>query len=122
MIGLKRFIPSIVLLLVLQGMVTVFQSSAEEIPTLLVQHETKGKDVLVECIVTGISFRESNQSSQKIGKMVIWVDGKRNREVTTAAFIIKGLSQGTHKVRLEVVKLNNEPYGLVKEFMVNVPN
>ncbi|WML56899.1 hypothetical protein [Neobacillus sp. PS2-9] len=118
---MKRFIPSIVLLLLLQGMLTIFHSSAQEIPTLMVQHETKGKDVLVECIVTGISFRESNQSSQKIGKMVIWIDGKRNREVTTAAFIIKGLPQGTHKVRLEVVKLNNEPYGLVKEFMVNVP-
>ncbi|MEO2074923.1 MAG: hypothetical protein ABGX20_05965 [Bacillus sp. (in: firmicutes)] len=118
---MKKIILSIVLLLFMNGIVLAVHSNAQEIPSLFVQHETKGKDVLVECIVTGISFRQSDQESQKIGKLVVWIDGRRNKEVTAAAFIITGLSPGAHNIRLEVVKLNNEPYGLAKEFMVNVP-
>ncbi|MFK9092303.1 hypothetical protein [Bacillus salipaludis] len=101
--------------------VPVFYQYSKEFPSLFVQHETKGNQVFVECIVNGISFRESDHSKQKVGKMIVWVDGKRNSEVTSAAFIIKGLSPGGHKLKLEVVKLNNDPYGLAKEFMVNIP-
>ncbi|WHY79218.1 hypothetical protein QNH20_08825 [Neobacillus sp. WH10] len=101
--------------------VPVYKQSLKEIPSLFVHHEIKGKQILVECIINGVSFRESDHSKQKIGKMIVWVDGKKNSEVTSAAFIIKGLSPGVHKLKLEVVKLNNEPYGLTKEFIVNIP-
>jgi hypothetical protein len=101
--------------------VPVNYQNSKEIPSLFVQHEIKGNHVLIECIVTGISFRESDDSKQKIGKMVVWIDGEKNTEVAAAAFIIKGLSTGRHKVMLEVVNLNNQPYGLTKEFMVNIP-
>ncbi|MCM2533520.1 hypothetical protein NDK43_15410 [Neobacillus pocheonensis] len=53
--------------------------------------------------------------------MVVYIDGLRTQEATSAAFIIKGLSPGNHKIKLEVVKLNNEPYGLMKELLVNIP-
>jgi hypothetical protein len=86
-----------------------------------VQYETKGNNVFVECILTGISFRESDKSKQKIGKMVVWIDGRKKQEVTSAAFIVKGLSPGNHKLKLEVVQLNNESYGIMKEFLVNIP-
>jgi len=92
-----------------------------EIPSLFVQYQTKGNNLLVECILTGISFREADQSQKKQGKLVVWIDGKRSQEATSAAFIIKGLSPGDHKLKLEVVKMNNQPYGLVKEFMVKIP-
>lgn len=100
--------------------VPVYNQNLREIPSLFVQHKTNGNQVLVECIVNGVSFRESDHSKQKIGKMIVWVDGKRNTEVTSAAFIIKDLRPGGHKIKLEVVKLTNEPYGLTKEFMVNI--
>ncbi|MBO0959234.1 hypothetical protein J1P26_05765 [Neobacillus sp. MM2021_6] len=103
------------------NLIPVYNQNSREIPSLFVQHKIKGNQLLVECIVNGISFRESDHSRKKTGKMVVWVDGKRNTEVTSAAFIIKGLSPGEHKVKLEVVKLTNEPYGLAKEFMVNIP-
>jgi hypothetical protein len=149
--GLKGILPTIVLVIFLNGLVTgcqrdlpkpetkpkvvpidlttvknkelvsVFYTSAQEIPSIFVQHQLKGNDVLIECIVTGISFRDNNQRGQKTGKIVVLVDGKRNSVVTAAAFIIKGLNQGRHRIKLEVVNLNNEPYGLMKEFMVNVP-
>ena len=35
--------------------------------------------------------------------------------------LLKVFSPGSHKVKLEVVNLNNESYGLSKEFMVNIP-
>jgi len=150
-IRLKRIVPFIILLFLLAGIVSgcqkellkpetepkivsmdlssyfhaeivpVYNQNLKEIPSLFIQHEIKGNQVLVECIVNGVSFRESDHSKQKIGKMIVWVDGKKYSEVTSAAFIIKGLSPGGHKLKLEVVKLNNEPYGLTKEFIVNIP-
>ena len=150
-IRLKRIVPFIILLFLLAGIiigcqknlpkpgmkpkivsmdqlsyyhaeiVPVYNQNIKEIPSLFVQHEIKGNQILVECIVNGVSFRESDHAKQKIGKMIVWVDGKKNSEVTSAAFIIKGLSPGVHKMKLEVVKLNNESYGLTKEFIVNIP-
>jgi hypothetical protein len=96
------------------------QNSVEK-PTLFVQYQARGTNVMVECILTGISFRESDSSKEKLGKMVVWVDDKKFQEVSTAAFIVKGLTPGNHKVKLEVIDLNNRPYGLTKEFMVNIP-
>ncbi|TDK64948.1 hypothetical protein E2K98_01495 [Bacillus salipaludis] len=95
--------------------------NSEEKPSLFVQYKTRGTNVMVECILSGISFRESDSSKEKLGKMVVWVDDRKFQEVSTAAFIVKGLTPGNHKVRLEVIDLNNRPYGLTKEFMVNIP-
>ena len=115
---MKRFIP---LGLIILLSVFILGFNKQEFPSLYVKHHTKGNQVMVECIVTGISFRESDHNKQKVGKMVVWVDGKKNLEIASAAFIIKNLSPGSHTFKLEVVKLNNEPYGLDKEFMVNIP-
>jgi hypothetical protein len=96
-------------------------SNNEGIPALFVQYESKGNNVFVECIVTGVTFREKDQSNRKAGKVIVWVDGKKSQEVSSAAFIIKDLATGNHKLKLEVVDLHNKPYGLTKEFMVNIP-
>ncbi|XJZ28382.1 hypothetical protein ACF5W4_06205 [Bacillota bacterium Lsc_1132] len=94
---------------------------SNESPSLSVQYETRGQNVFVECIVTGISFRESDRSKQKIGKILISIDGRQKQEASGAAFIIKGLTAGSHHVKLEVVNLENKPYGLSEEFTVSVP-
>lgn len=96
-------------------------SVVTEIPSLTVQHHIKGRDVLVECIVTGISFRNEEQTNKKIGKLIVWIDAKRHSDVTSAAFIIKGLTPGIHTIKLEMVKLNNERYGLTQDFLVKIP-
>ncbi|MCM3568783.1 hypothetical protein [Neobacillus mesonae] len=90
------------------------------IPELMVQHKIKGNIVLVECIVNGITFRQSDHKNQKVGKIIVWIDGQRTSEVDAAAFIIKGLKPGTHNIKLEVVNLKNVPYGLNKEFSVRI--
>lgn len=103
------------------GVFPVYSQNPNEIPSFVVHYKIRGKNVFVECVLTGISFRESDQSKQKVGKLLVWIDGMRTKEVTSAAFIMKGLSPGDHKVKLEVVNLNNIPYGLTKEFLVNIP-
>ncbi|MFP7296011.1 hypothetical protein [Neobacillus niacini] len=93
----------------------------EKTPSFFVQSNTKGKDVFVECILSGISFRQSDKKGQKTGKLLIWIDGKKTREVNAAAFIIKDLSPGKHEIKLEVIDLENKSYGLTNKFLVNIP-
>jgi hypothetical protein len=120
---MKKHLPQAVLLILLLGILSGFNhvSPRTEMPSLYVHHYIKGDQVLINCIVSGISFRETDHSQQKVGKFVVWIDGKKSTEVRAAAFIIKDLSPGRHKVKLEVVSLNNVPYGLAKELMVNIP-
>lgn len=92
----------------------------EETPSLFVKHQTKDHNVFVECIVTGVSFRGTDPSQQKTGKMIVWIDGKKRDEVSQAAFMIKQLPNGNHLIKLEVVSLQNNPYGLSKEFLVKI--
>lgn len=127
---MKRYIELTILSILLTGILSGFQKSpvlpivskySENSPSLYVQSRTKGNNVFVECILSGISFRQSDQHDRKVGKLVIWLDGKRTKEVNSAAFIIKGLPPGEHTVKLEVVDLKNVPYGITKEFLVNIP-
>ncbi|MEH6995135.1 hypothetical protein V7075_20905 [Neobacillus drentensis] len=123
---IKLTILSIFLVSILSGFQAsnvspVFSENSDKTPAFFVQSKTNGKDVFVECILSGISFRQSDQNGQKVGKLVIWVDGKRTKEVYAAAFIIKGLPPGEHEVKLEVVDLHNKSYGLTSEFLVNIP-
>lgn len=103
--------------------IPVDQETIKQNPTrsLFVQHKIKGSHVFVECILTGISFREQDHAGQEVGKLVVSVDGKKTAEVTSAAFILKNLPPGEHKVKLEVVNLKDKPYGITKEFLVNIP-
>ena len=64
---------------------------------LLVKHQVKGNDVYVECIVKGASFRNDGT------KLILYIDGKKTKEVNNAAFILKGLNQGSHKIKLDLI-------------------
>ena len=84
-----------------------------------VKYQVKGKEVLIECIVQGITFRETNANNK--GKIVVYVDGKKKDEVSSAAFIIKGLPSGTHHLKLQAVKTKDSSYNLQKEFYITIP-
>jgi hypothetical protein len=127
---LKKYIELTILSIFLTGILSGFEQVtvkpmvseySEKAPSLYVQSRIKGNNVFVECILSGISFRQSEENDRKVGKLVIWLDGKRTKEVNTAAFIIKGLPPGEHNVKLEVVDLKNVPYGVTKEFLVKIP-
>jgi hypothetical protein len=87
--------------------------------TFFVRHHVRGGNLYIECMIPGISFR-SNQTGNT-GKIILSIDGKKTKEISSAAFIVKGLNKGTHRVKLEIVKTNNQPYELTKEFYVTIP-
>lgn len=80
-----------------------------------VQHHVKEKNVYVECLIPDISFTNRNTS------LIVSVDGNEKNVVTTAAFIIKGLSSGTHQVDLQVVENNQKRDDMKKNFEVIIP-
>ncbi|SFA75904.1 MULTISPECIES: hypothetical protein [unclassified Bacillus (in: firmicutes)] len=95
-------------------------NSPQQQDPFYVQSQINGKNVYIECIVRGVTFRNDPQSQGKAGKIIVTIDGKRNQEVRAAAFIIKGLSSGKHRIKLDIVKLNGEPYSLSKEFTISI--
>ena len=119
---MKKKFPQIAFIILIIGILSGFNTvlPSQEIPSLFVQHQIKGDSVLINCIVSGISFRETDHSKSKFGKIVVWIDGKKKSEVHSAAFLIKEFPPGRHMIKLEVVDLNDVPYGLKKEFMVNI--
>jgi len=84
-----------------------------------VRHQVKDNNVLIECIVPGITFR--NKSTSNRGKIIIYVDGKKKEEISSAAFIIKGLPSGTHRLKLEAIKIKDSSFHLQREFYVTIP-
>jgi hypothetical protein len=77
-----------------------------------VQHHVKENNVYVECFIPDISFTNRNTS------LIVSVDGKQKKVVTTAAFIIKGLSKGSHQIQLQVVEKNQRREDMKKNFEV----
>ncbi|MEK3989445.1 hypothetical protein [Robertmurraya sp. FSL R5-0851] len=77
-----------------------------------VQHHVKRNNVYVECFIPDISFTNRNTS------LIVSVDGKQKKVVTTAAFIIKGLSKGSHQIQLQVVEKNQKQEDMIKDFEV----
>lgn len=81
----------------------------------LVQHHIRNKQLYVECYIPGITF--TNQDT----KLLITIDGKDYKEVNTAAFLIKGLTRGAHRISLVVVERQQQRQDLKQEFVVNIP-
>lgn len=85
--------------------------------SFIVSHQVEGNKVFVECIVPNISFRD--QSKNK-GKIILYVNGKKKEELSSAAFIIEGLPKGAHRIKLEIIKENTDLKPLTKEFNITI--
>lgn len=85
-----------------------------------VYHHVKGKDVLVECVANGVSFRGDNQTDKEQGKIIVYINGNKTKEIQSAIFILKDMPSGKHEIKLELVKLNNETYDITKQFVVEI--
>jgi hypothetical protein len=86
--------------------------SITQVDPFFVRHEVKGQDVYIECMVKGVSFRNNG------AKMVLFIDGKKTKEIKQAAFIVKGLQSGTHQIKLELIKQNEHLATATKEIEV----
>ncbi|WP_181536592.1 hypothetical protein [[Anoxybacillus] calidus] len=89
--------------------------------TMNVKHQVRGTDVFIECIVTNFSFKSGKRKKvDGEGHVNLYVNGQKVDEVSTAAFILKGLPKGKHVIRLELVHNDSSKYGLHHEFEVNI--
>nr|WP_245934696.1 hypothetical protein [Anoxybacillus vitaminiphilus] len=89
--------------------------------TMNVKHQVRGTDVFIECIVTNFSFKSGKRKKvDGEGHVDLYVNGQKVNEVSTAAFILKGLPEGKHVIRLELVHNDSSKYGLYHEFEVNI--
>lgn len=82
-----------------------------------VQHFVEGNRVKVECFVPEVSFNKADRNSAKIN---VYIDGEFHDEYDTAAFVIKNLEAGSHKMKIEVVGLNEQTFQLSKSFEVTI--
>lgn len=82
-----------------------------------IQHFVDGKHVKVECFVPTVSFNKTDKNSAKIN---VYIDGEFYNEYDTAAFIIKNLGVGSHKMKVEVVGLNDQTSHVSKSFEVKI--
>jgi hypothetical protein len=89
--------------------------------TMNVKHQVRGTEVFIECIVTNFRFKSGKRKKVNgEGHIDVYVNGQKVDEVSTAAFILKGLPRGKHMVRLELVHNDSSKYGLYHEFEVNI--
>lgn len=91
---------------------------------LTVNHEVKGTDVYVECIIDQFTFAKEKAGKNHVdgeGHIQLFVDGQRVDSIYQAAFIIKGLPSGEHTIKIELVKNNYDLYEISEEFTVQIP-
>ncbi|MBP3041917.1 hypothetical protein J9303_21095, partial [Bacillaceae bacterium Marseille-Q3522] len=74
--------------------------------------------VYVECVIKTISFRENADNKAKV---ILYIDNKKKKEITTAAFIIKDLSPGPHRLKLMIIPENKAKKQMTKEWKVEIP-
>ncbi|WP_445506690.1 hypothetical protein [Niallia sp. 03190] len=91
-------------------------SPASSYKGISVQHFVKGNAVYIDCKVSSVSFRENSGKNQ--AKIVLKVDDLLVDEYNTAAFVVRNLKAGKHKISLELVNEANESYHLGQEFTV----
>lgn len=86
----------------------------EAVDSFNVKHQVKENDVYFECVVKGASFRNDG------AKIILYIDGKRIKEIDHAAFIVKGLNKGMHKIKLELIGPNQQGVIAVKDVDIKI--
>ncbi|MBD8068416.1 hypothetical protein [Bacillus sp. PS06] len=86
---------------------------------VVVQQQVIGHNVYVECIIPDYTFGEEGRLKGE-GYIELSVDGKVVDQISTAAFIIKGLHIGEHIIKLEIKKADGQKYQLQEEFSVTI--
>lgn len=99
-----------------QETITSFSSVSD----VKINHKIKGKDVYIECIIPNFSFRkEHEEANQERGNVHVFLNDKKYKEVNQAAFILKNLPSGNHKITLKFLD-DNGTYRYSKSFYVHI--
>lgn len=86
-----------------------------------VRYIIKEDDVFIECMISNFSFLDKKVTGVQNGKMLVYLNNKLTKEVSTAAFSIKNLHKGNHRITLQIVSKNGLKTAMKKEFYVTIP-
>ncbi|MCC3357594.1 hypothetical protein [Bacillus sp. REN16] len=90
--------------------------------TIQVEHHVRGNNVYLECVIPNFTFKQSGGLKQDgEGHLNVIIDGTRTEKVSTAAFIIHGLSSGEHTLKIQVVHNDFTKYPLEHTINVQIP-
>lgn len=78
----------------------------------------KGNSVYVECYLKNYGFSESNP--EQLATVSVFIDNQKKVDMKTAAFIVKDVPNGMHKIKLEILNGVGEKTGLQKEIEVHI--
>lgn len=95
-------------------------TSYASVSDVTINHKIKGKDVYIECIIPNFSFHNDNQNvNVRRGNVHVFLNDKKYKEVNQAAFILKNLPTGNHKITLKFMD-ENGTYRYSKSFYVDI--
>lgn len=78
---------------------------------------TKGTSVFVDCYTREYSFTPN--SEKPLASVLVYVDGAKVDEMRTAAFIVKDLPQGKHRIKIKLIDEQKQTT-YTKEFSVHI--
>ncbi|MEC2053674.1 hypothetical protein I6J18_07260 [Peribacillus psychrosaccharolyticus] len=78
---------------------------------------TKGTSVFVDCYTREYSFTPN--SEKPLASVLVYVDGAKVDEMRTAAFIVKDLPQGKHRIKVKLIDEQKQTT-YTKEFSVHI--
>ncbi|MGE7601918.1 hypothetical protein ACQKL5_05345 [Peribacillus sp. NPDC097675] len=97
---------------------TTIQSARTVEEDFQVRTFVKGNSVFVECYLNDYSF--SGDDSKQLAIVSVYIDNQKKMDMHTAAFILKDIPHGLHKIKLEVLNDSGQKTGLNKEIEVHI--
>lgn len=88
-----------------------------------VEHRVDGSDVYVECYLHPFTFTEEKVGMLPVegeGHLRLYKDDEHVATIFSGAFIIQGLEEGEHELKLVVAHNDHTSYGLEKTFKVTI--
>ncbi|WLR43646.1 hypothetical protein LC087_05735 [Bacillus carboniphilus] len=77
-----------------------------------VNHHVRGNNIYIECYIPNYNFQKDK------GRLQLYVDGNKAEDVQTAAFVLKDIPKGEHRLKL-IYKRPNQT-NLEKEWSVKI--
>lgn len=122
--GWKQVLVVLLMILCCVPVVGFSESLEEEVTAkadpVLVNHRIKNKDLFVECVIPNFSFDQDNDNKDYHGYIDVFLDGKKQKSVKQAAFIVRNLPEGKHIIRLDIMRKDGGRYLSLKEFQVEI--
>jgi hypothetical protein len=86
---------------------------------LRVHRYIKGNALYIECFAPAVTFSGMSREKTK-GKIHVYMDGQFHSEYHTAAFIVKDMPKGVHKMKVAIVHPDGKSLGLSEQFTVTI--